>query len=51
MLPHILKLIANSKHSRQLHGYHIDWKHRDPTVRRSADRLCTASPSSSLHWP
>ena len=26
MLPHILKLIANSKHSRQLYGYHIDWE-------------------------
>jgi len=28
MLPHILKLIANSKHSRQLYGYHIDWETR-----------------------
>jgi FAD-dependent urate hydroxylase len=26
MLPHILKLIANSKHSRQLYEYHIDWE-------------------------
>ena len=26
MLPHILKLIANSKHSRELYGYHIDWE-------------------------
>ena len=26
MLPHILKLIANSKGSRQLYGYHIDWE-------------------------
>ena len=25
MLPHILKLIANSKRSRQLYGYHIEW--------------------------
>ena len=28
MLPHILKLIANSKHSRQLYRYHIDWETR-----------------------
>ncbi|MGA3155046.1 MAG: FAD-dependent monooxygenase [Streptosporangiaceae bacterium] len=26
MLPHILRLIANSKHSRQLYGDHIDWE-------------------------
>jgi 2-polyprenyl-6-methoxyphenol hydroxylase-like FAD-dependent oxidoreductase len=26
MLPHILKLIANSKNSRQLCGHHIDWE-------------------------
>ncbi len=26
MLPHVLKLIANSKRSRQLYGYHIDWE-------------------------
>lgn len=26
MLPHVLKLIANSKNSRQLYGRHIDWE-------------------------
>jgi len=26
MLPHVLKLIANSKNSRQLYGHHIDWE-------------------------
>ena len=28
MLPHILKLVANSRHSRELYGYHIDWEAR-----------------------
>ena len=28
MLPHILKLVANSRHSRELYGYHIDWETR-----------------------